>query len=256
MTARVHRDARARAWLAMPSGRAGADWRDQDRARSPSATLGLPTAVCLGNWAHRRSLGRSQVVRQRVLVPRSQVRILAPQPSTLRGVTATSLAAVVMAGGLGTRMRSATPKHLHPLLGRRMVDWVLASRAAARRRPARRRRLARDGTRARFVDGVEVAVQEQAARDRRRAPLGARGARGPRRRPARPLRRHAAAHGRAARASSSTRTGPRDAAATVLAFEPADAARLRPRRPRRRRLGPGDRRGRSTRRRSSSRSAR
>ena len=36
-----------------------------------------------------------------------------------------SLAAVVMAGGLGTRMRSATPKHLHPILGRRMVDWVL-----------------------------------------------------------------------------------------------------------------------------------
>ena len=34
------------------------------------------------------------------------------------------LAAVVMAAGLGTRMRSATPKHLHPLLGRRMVDWV------------------------------------------------------------------------------------------------------------------------------------
>lgn len=30
-----------------------------------------------------------------------------------------------MAGGLGTRMRSATPKHLHPILGRRMVDWVL-----------------------------------------------------------------------------------------------------------------------------------
>src|SRR5438445_1223938 len=35
------------------------------------------------------------------------------------------LAAVVMAAGLGTRMRSATPKHLHPLLGRRMVDWVI-----------------------------------------------------------------------------------------------------------------------------------
>src|SRR3954447_23336788 len=30
-----------------------------------------------------------------------------------------------MAGGLGTRMKSATPKHLHPLLGRRMVDWVV-----------------------------------------------------------------------------------------------------------------------------------
>ena len=37
----------------------------------------------------------------------------------------TGLAAVVMAAGLGTRMRSATPKHLHPLLGRRVVDWVL-----------------------------------------------------------------------------------------------------------------------------------
>jgi len=35
------------------------------------------------------------------------------------------LAAVVMAAGLGKRMRSATPKHLHPLLGRRLVDWVL-----------------------------------------------------------------------------------------------------------------------------------
>src|SRR5450432_2718829 len=30
-----------------------------------------------------------------------------------------------MAAGLGTRMRSAVPKHLHPVLGRRMVDWVL-----------------------------------------------------------------------------------------------------------------------------------
>jgi bifunctional UDP-N-acetylglucosamine pyrophosphorylase / glucosamine-1-phosphate N-acetyltransferase len=37
----------------------------------------------------------------------------------------TRLAAVVMAGGLGTRMRSAVPKHLHPILGRRMVDWVV-----------------------------------------------------------------------------------------------------------------------------------
>src|SRR5258707_8631614 len=35
------------------------------------------------------------------------------------------LAAVVMAAGLGTRTKSATPKHLHPLLGRRLVDWVV-----------------------------------------------------------------------------------------------------------------------------------
>ena len=32
-----------------------------------------------------------------------------------------------MAAGLGTRMRSDVPKHLHPILGRRMVDWVLES---------------------------------------------------------------------------------------------------------------------------------
>jgi bifunctional UDP-N-acetylglucosamine pyrophosphorylase/glucosamine-1-phosphate N-acetyltransferase len=36
-----------------------------------------------------------------------------------------SLAAVVMAAGQGTRMKSAVPKHLHPLLGRRLVDWVV-----------------------------------------------------------------------------------------------------------------------------------
>ncbi|MFL5944619.1 MAG: bifunctional UDP-N-acetylglucosamine diphosphorylase/glucosamine-1-phosphate N-acetyltransferase GlmU [Gaiellaceae bacterium] len=36
-------------------------------------------------------------------------------------------AAVVMAAGLGTRMKSALPKHLHPLLGRRLVDWVIAA---------------------------------------------------------------------------------------------------------------------------------
>src|SRR3954470_23820564 len=38
-----------------------------------------------------------------------------------------NLAAVVMAGGLGTRMHSRTPKHLHPVLGRRLVDWVVAT---------------------------------------------------------------------------------------------------------------------------------
>jgi bifunctional UDP-N-acetylglucosamine pyrophosphorylase / glucosamine-1-phosphate N-acetyltransferase len=40
-------------------------------------------------------------------------------------VSGSRLAAVVLAAGLGTRMRSETPKHLHPLLGRRLVDWVL-----------------------------------------------------------------------------------------------------------------------------------
>jgi bifunctional UDP-N-acetylglucosamine pyrophosphorylase/glucosamine-1-phosphate N-acetyltransferase len=30
-----------------------------------------------------------------------------------------------MAAGQGTRMKSATPKHLHPLLGRRLADWAI-----------------------------------------------------------------------------------------------------------------------------------
>jgi bifunctional UDP-N-acetylglucosamine pyrophosphorylase / glucosamine-1-phosphate N-acetyltransferase len=45
-------------------------------------------------------------------------------------VTERDLAAVVLAGGLGTRMRSDTPKHLHLILGRRMVDWVLQATRA------------------------------------------------------------------------------------------------------------------------------
>ena len=40
-------------------------------------------------------------------------------------MTQTPLAAIVLAAGLGTRMRSETPKHLHPLLGRRLADWVI-----------------------------------------------------------------------------------------------------------------------------------
>ena len=62
-----------------------------------------------------------------------------------------------MAGGLGTRMKSATPKHLHPLLGRRMVDWVIrAAQGAGVRRVVV---VASPDTAASF-DGLEVAVQQ------------------------------------------------------------------------------------------------
>ena len=37
------------------------------------------------------------------------------------------LACVVMAGGRGTRMRSALPKVLHPIWGRPLLGWVLAA---------------------------------------------------------------------------------------------------------------------------------
>jgi len=74
-------------------------------------------------------------------------------------VTETKLAAVVMAGGLGTRMRSSVPKHLHPILGRRMVDWVLE--AARPLEAARTLVVASPATRDAFGD-VEVVVQERA----------------------------------------------------------------------------------------------
>ncbi len=68
------------------------------------------------------------------------------------------LAAVVMAGGLGTRMKSATPKHLHPLLGRRLVDWVIA---AARDAGVERLVVVASPDTRDLYDGLEVAVQEQ-----------------------------------------------------------------------------------------------
>src|SRR5215218_9197360 len=69
-----------------------------------------------------------------------------------------NVAALVMAAGLGTRMRSATPKHLHPLLGRRMVDWVIAAGREAGADDVIV--VASPGTRDRF-DGVHVVVQDE-----------------------------------------------------------------------------------------------
>jgi len=67
------------------------------------------------------------------------------------------LAAVVMAAGLGTRMRSDVPKHLHPLLGRRMVDWVLL---AARRVGADPIVVVAAPATAHAFEGLDVALQE------------------------------------------------------------------------------------------------
>jgi bifunctional UDP-N-acetylglucosamine pyrophosphorylase/glucosamine-1-phosphate N-acetyltransferase len=70
----------------------------------------------------------------------------------------TTLAAVVMAGGRGTRMRSAVPKHLHPILGRRMVDWVVE---AARPLGASPLVVVVSPDTADAFSGLTVAVQEQ-----------------------------------------------------------------------------------------------
>ena len=73
-------------------------------------------------------------------------------------MTETSLVAVVMAAGQGTRMSSATPKHLHPILGRRMVDWVLE--AARPLSPSRLVVVVSPGAVHQFGE-LEVAVQEK-----------------------------------------------------------------------------------------------
>jgi bifunctional UDP-N-acetylglucosamine pyrophosphorylase/glucosamine-1-phosphate N-acetyltransferase len=71
------------------------------------------------------------------------------------------LAAVVLAAGLGTRMRSETPKHLHPLLGRRLADWVVE--AVRELGPDPLVVVTSPDARNAFDDaGVEVAVQEKA----------------------------------------------------------------------------------------------
>src|SRR5918996_1963813 len=69
------------------------------------------------------------------------------------------LAAVVMAGGLGTRMKSSVPKHLHALLGRRVVDWVLETAHATGADPLVV--VASPDTSDAYDDRVTVAVQKE-----------------------------------------------------------------------------------------------
>ena len=72
----------------------------------------------------------------------------------------TQLAALVMAGGLGTRMRSAVPKHFHPILGRRMVDWVIETGRATGADPLVV--VSSPAARGEFAEsGVTVAIQEE-----------------------------------------------------------------------------------------------
>src|SRR3954449_693806 len=65
-----------------------------------------------------------------------------------------------MAGGLGTRMKSAVPKHFHPILGRRMVDWIIETGRETGASPIVV--VASPAARAEFSDApVDVAVQEK-----------------------------------------------------------------------------------------------
>jgi bifunctional UDP-N-acetylglucosamine pyrophosphorylase/glucosamine-1-phosphate N-acetyltransferase len=63
-----------------------------------------------------------------------------------------------MAGGLGTRMRSTVPKHLHPLLGRRVIDWVIDAARGVGADPVV---IVASPDSADAYEGMQVAVQEQ-----------------------------------------------------------------------------------------------
>ena len=117
-------------------------------------------------------------------------------------------------------MRSAVPKHFHPLLGRRMVDWVLAAAVAVGADPLVV--VCSPADAATTSTAYEVAVQEvprgtgDAVRAARAALAGLRRAR------ARPLRRRPGApHRRAARRAA--RDAPRERGG-------GDRARVRARR--------------------------
>ena len=124
--------------------------RRRSRARpAPRAIRPRPTPLGGRRSAVRplalgiASVGRSQVVRQRVLVPRSQVRILAPQPSDV----------AVTADAARSRRHGRRPRHAHALGDARSTctrcsaagssTGSIEAARAARARPARRRHLAR-----------------------------------------------------------------------------------------------------------------
>ena len=74
-------------------------------------------------------------------------------------MNAKPLASVLMAAGLGTRMRSSVPKHFHEILGRRMVDWVIETARRTGAEPIVV--VASPAGRDEFGADVTVAVQEQ-----------------------------------------------------------------------------------------------
>ncbi len=70
--------------------------------------------------------------------------------------------AVIMAAGLGTRMRSQLPKVLHPVCGRPMLAYVIDAAPRGDRPPARHRLLAGNGAQsARCSRKADFALQDE-----------------------------------------------------------------------------------------------
>ena len=64
----------------------------------------------------------------------------------------------MLAGGLGTRMKSDTPKHFHRILGRRMVDWVVEAARAVDADPLV---VVTSPQGVSELDGIQTAVQRE-----------------------------------------------------------------------------------------------
>ena len=117
-------------------------------------------------------------------------------------------------------MRSETPKHLHPLLGRRLVDWVIEAARGLGAGAARRRHLAR--TRETRSRASRSPCRSEPRGHRRRRRGGAQAASRASRAtcsssPATPPRSRPSCSARCSRPTATP-----GAAATVLSFEPAE----------------------------------
>ena len=87
-------------------------------------------------------------------------RVLLASDNERLGLSTTSPLAIVLAAGLGTRMRSQTPKILHEAAGRPLLSHVLATLASVGARPVVV--LSRESAPARSLleDGARVAMQD------------------------------------------------------------------------------------------------
>ena len=136
--------------------------------------------------------------------------------------------AVVLAAGLGTRMKSATPKVLHPLCGRPMIEYVLD--AARRARPAPRPIVvyspATEAVRDAVAAAADTALQDEPRGTGDALARRARGAARRRPRSPRPLGRRAARAGRAARRRCSRRAALDHAAIALVAVDALDPTGL------------------------------
>src|SRR6185312_8775471 len=91
-------------------------------------------------------------------IPRAPDLMTPSSPGSPQGRTV----AVVLAAGLGTRMKSAVPKVLHPVCGRPMIDYVIdAATGATRSRPVVVYSPATEAVRDAVAERADAALQDE-----------------------------------------------------------------------------------------------